>query len=119
VDDADNLVSVTSQQGSDPPVLIEAFTHDGDGNMTTRTDVPVSEVITYAWDDFNKLVKVSSADGGGPTTTVGPEHSAPGDLSGPYPDMAKFGGSILSFPQSGSPIINMVRRGVKNNLGCP
>lgn len=70
VDDADNLLEVHRQEGSDPPVLVESFTYDEDGNMLTRTNELTDEVITYEWDDFNKLAKVSSAIDSVPTTTV-------------------------------------------------
>ncbi len=70
VDDADNLLEVYRQEGSDPPVLVESMTYDEDGNMLTRTNELTEEVITYEWDDFNKLAKVSSAIDSVPTTTV-------------------------------------------------
>jgi RHS repeat-associated protein len=60
VDDADSLLTLSSQQGSDPVVLIESFTHDEDGNMTTRTDEITNEVISFDWDDFDRLLRVSS-----------------------------------------------------------
>jgi hypothetical protein len=87
-------------------VLMTAISDGGYGPGTT-------EISNYA---RNTILHEAIWHG---VSKQGPEHSAPGDLSGPYPDMAKFGASILSFPQSGSPIIDMVRRRVKNNLGCP
>ncbi len=60
VDDADNLVEIFRQEGSDPPVLVETFTGDADGNMSSRTDEITEETISYHWDDSDKLIRVSS-----------------------------------------------------------
>ena len=70
VDDADNLTELHLTAGTDPEVLIETFEHDADGNMISRTNELTDEVITYGWDDFNKLVKVGSAISSVPTSTV-------------------------------------------------
>jgi RHS repeat-associated protein len=70
VDDADNLTEIHLTDGTDPEVLIETLEADADGNMLTRTNELTDEVITYAWDDFDRLIKVSSAISGTPTTTV-------------------------------------------------
>jgi RHS repeat-associated protein len=70
MDDADNLIGVYLTDGSDPEILIESSLPDADGNMLTRTNEITDEVITYGWNDFDRLIRVSSADSGGPTSTV-------------------------------------------------
>ncbi len=70
VDDADNLTEIHLTDGSDPEILIETLSVDADGNTLTRTNELTDEVTTYQWNDFNKLVKVSSAISGVPTSTV-------------------------------------------------
>jgi RHS repeat-associated protein len=70
VDDADNLTEIHLTDGTDPEVLIETLEADEDGNLVTRTNELTNEVITYGWDDHDRLVKVSSAISGTPTSTV-------------------------------------------------
>lgn len=70
VDDADNLVEIYLTDGSNPEVLIESIQSDPDGNMITRTSEITNEVITYAWDDWDRLFQVSSAISGVATSTV-------------------------------------------------
>jgi RHS repeat-associated protein len=66
-DDASNIIErkETNTQPPTPVVnFIEAFTSDDDGNVLTRTRNDTNLKITYEWDDFNKLMAVSSAISG-------------------------------------------------------
>lgn len=58
VDDADNLVATYRQEGVLPATLYESYTHDADGNMTSRTRA--GETITYTWSEHDRLLRVSS-----------------------------------------------------------
>ncbi len=64
VDDADSLREIHLTDGSNPEILLEAITVDADGNMLTRTDQVTTEVISYGWDDFDRLLSVSSSISG-------------------------------------------------------
>ena len=70
MDDADNLTEIYLTEGSDPEVLLESLLWDADGNLMTRTNEITDEVITYQWDDSDRLTRVSSAIGGVKTSTV-------------------------------------------------
>ena len=66
LDDADNRTQVYLAEGSDPEVLLETVSSDADGNMLTRTNEITSEVITYAWDDFDRLIRLAPPSTGFP-----------------------------------------------------
>ncbi len=60
VDDADNLIEVHLTDGSDPEVHIESLEPDADGNLIMRVNELTGEETEFLWDDFDKLIRVSS-----------------------------------------------------------
>ncbi len=71
-DDADNITGVERTVGMGSPVPILSYTSDEDGNLLTRTDeLSINKVVTgYVWDDFNRLVAVSTTDDSKKQTNV-------------------------------------------------
>jgi RHS repeat-associated protein len=49
-------------------IFTETFDHDDDGNMIWRERDDTGVRVSYQWDDFNKLIAVSSAISGVPST---------------------------------------------------
>ena len=74
LDEASNITEVYLDDGSNPEFLVETFTVDEDGNVTSRTKVATGETIHYEWDDFDRLRRVRSAIGPTATSTVS-EHN--------------------------------------------
>lgn len=57
-------------------IFSEAFTSDDDGNLLTRTRSDTGITLRYGWDDFNKLISVSSVDANdNPTNDARQENS--------------------------------------------
>jgi len=62
-DDADNILSRTKSTNNVTD-FVESFVHDEDGNMTSRSRSDTGEVISIKWDDFDRMMRISSSTEG-------------------------------------------------------
>lgn len=60
-DASDNRIEFEAPQAA---LTYRYVVDDDDGNMLTRTDQTATKVISYGWDDFDKLLSVSSSVSG-------------------------------------------------------
>ena len=62
-DDADNILTRTKSTNSVTD-FIESYTHDEDGNVTSWSRSDTGETVSVQWDDFDRLVRISSSSQG-------------------------------------------------------
>lgn len=75
-DDAGQITSREKKNTGGASIFTETFAHDDDGNLTSRSRPDGAETlsVSYVWNDFNRLIAVSSTRDGNPSTDAKQEN---------------------------------------------